>query len=620
MKKINLINDPLNNPRFLLKSKDHRSSMINLFGALSDGSIYFRKKSKLNGSAYLVGIAAIAKKSMRRLNFNSLLENYNYYLDLKVPIHNFKTRINEWTEKDRIPLEFVRIISLTLFKTLESQKKFLIGIFLQIKHVTDRTGTSKFKPPFLLKDILNYRRIYDIGSSMGDGGLSKQQQHISDGSVDGKDLELVKLYLEKLKELKINVWGLSDKSIRIVLGEGINKNMYKLIVQNKFYVGYLNFIYDLPIGDKIKQNLKEPKILLTIKKENQLYLRRFLYRGLFDSDGSYAKGASTINFWSDSPILLSQAKEFLQSSNINFNSTKNAIYIPSEAYRNFLETVGSSHERKLKTILNRLSLPPKQYVLKKINTQKINSGFFNFESINCHVSGLGNLFKEYRDKLGLSQTKYSKEFGIHKGTIKSWEDGLNGIPFRELGRILRLNGLEPYSELYKRFSYIRVGKVNLPLKPSSELLEMVKYITPQKSFNHACLIRREGIKMKDREFTNLINRIEDYFDCKVQINKHNGAFYIYSTYLTSFLDTFFIYEKSWSIMSDEELRAFYDNMNNLLEVDMECKLPFEKIERKVIIKKKVETDPNLGCKPENRSVEDLIKFGVININKPAGPT
>lgn len=57
-----------------------------------------------------------------------------------------------------------------------------------------------------------------------------------------------------------------------------------------------------------------------------------------------------------------------------------------------------------------------------------------------------------------------------------------------------------------------------------------------------------------------------------------------------------------------------------LEVEMECKLPFKKIKRRVLVKKKSETDPNLGCKPEERSVEDLIKFGVVNINKPSGPT
>lgn len=53
---------------------------------------------------------------------------------------------------------------------------------------------------------------------------------------------------------------------------------------------------------------------------------------------------------------------------------------------------------------------------------------------------------------------------------------------------------------------------------------------------------------------------------------------------------------------------------------MTNKLPFEKIERKILVKKESETDPKLGCKPEERKTEDIIKFGVVNIDKPKGPT
>ena len=52
---------------------------------------------------------------------------------------------------------------------------------------------------------------------------------------------------------------------------------------------------------------------------------------------------------------------------------------------------------------------------------------------------------------------------------------------------------------------------------------------------------------------------------------------------------------------------------------MENKLPFEKIERKIITKKEALSDPTFGCKPENRSVEQLIQYGIVNINKPSGP-
>jgi len=50
------------------------------------------------------------------------------------------------------------------------------------------------------------------------------------------------------------------------------------------------------------------------------------------------------------------------------------------------------------------------------------------------------------------------------------------------------------------------------------------------------------------------------------------------------------------------------------------KLPFEKIKRELLIRKESKTDPRFGKKPEERTVEELLDFGIININKPKGPT
>ena len=49
------------------------------------------------------------------------------------------------------------------------------------------------------------------------------------------------------------------------------------------------------------------------------------------------------------------------------------------------------------------------------------------------------------------------------------------------------------------------------------------------------------------------------------------------------------------------------------------KLPFE-ISREVFVKKEVEIDANLGKYPKDRSVEELLSYGIVNINKSAGPT
>jgi H/ACA ribonucleoprotein complex subunit 4 len=44
------------------------------------------------------------------------------------------------------------------------------------------------------------------------------------------------------------------------------------------------------------------------------------------------------------------------------------------------------------------------------------------------------------------------------------------------------------------------------------------------------------------------------------------------------------------------------------------------IKRELLIKAEGETDPNYGYKPEERPYPDLIRFGVINLDKPAGPS
>ena len=53
---------------------------------------------------------------------------------------------------------------------------------------------------------------------------------------------------------------------------------------------------------------------------------------------------------------------------------------------------------------------------------------------------------------------------------------------------------------------------------------------------------------------------------------------------------------------------------------MEEKLPFEKIEREILIKREAETDKRYGKKPEDRTIKELLDYGAVNINKPEGPT
>lgn len=49
-------------------------------------------------------------------------------------------------------------------------------------------------------------------------------------------------------------------------------------------------------------------------------------------------------------------------------------------------------------------------------------------------------------------------------------------------------------------------------------------------------------------------------------------------------------------------------------------LPFERIERTKLTKQDASTADKYGCDPFKRPIKDLLDFGVVNIDKPSGPT
>ncbi len=52
---------------------------------------------------------------------------------------------------------------------------------------------------------------------------------------------------------------------------------------------------------------------------------------------------------------------------------------------------------------------------------------------------------------------------------------------------------------------------------------------------------------------------------------------------------------------------------------LEFKLPSDEPEQ-LLVKSQDNTNPNYGCEPEKRSIQSLLNYGVINLDKPSGPT
>jgi H/ACA ribonucleoprotein complex subunit 4 len=53
---------------------------------------------------------------------------------------------------------------------------------------------------------------------------------------------------------------------------------------------------------------------------------------------------------------------------------------------------------------------------------------------------------------------------------------------------------------------------------------------------------------------------------------------------------------------------------------MQQNIPPWKIERKLIVKAEEETNSKYGCDPNKRPIKDHIKYGIINLDKPSGPS
>lgn len=49
-------------------------------------------------------------------------------------------------------------------------------------------------------------------------------------------------------------------------------------------------------------------------------------------------------------------------------------------------------------------------------------------------------------------------------------------------------------------------------------------------------------------------------------------------------------------------------------------LPFENINKEILVKREATTTEKFGCFPNERPVAELIKYGIVNIDKPKGPT
>jgi len=53
---------------------------------------------------------------------------------------------------------------------------------------------------------------------------------------------------------------------------------------------------------------------------------------------------------------------------------------------------------------------------------------------------------------------------------------------------------------------------------------------------------------------------------------------------------------------------------------MQKNIPPWQVKREIITKNEEKTDPRYGYKPEERPIKEYVKFGIVNLDKPPGPS
>lgn len=89
--------------------------------------------------------------------------------------------------------------------------------------------------------------------------------------------------------------------------------------------------------------------------------------------------------------------------------------------------------------------------------------------------------------------------------------------------------------------------------------------------------------------------------------------------LTLFTSIFKIVYESYLDLVKPQLFLTYMTITFLEMMMQKLTVPWG-IERRTVVKVEGENDSSFGCKPDKRTIDDHFRFGVINLDKTAGPS
>jgi len=174
-----------------------------------------------------------------------------------------------------------------------------------------------------------------FGAYLGDGTLTKYFMRIAG------DKRLDKYYFIYLSGLIKKNFGLSSTIKEISL----STNQLCLEIRSKRFVDYFRHVFQLKIGNKIRNSSKIPEFIIEDKE-----LAKACLRGLMDTDGSFSRRSTymCLAFTSHSPILLGQVHNLgLKFGYFSYKFKDQVGSNSSGRIKKYFSEVGSSNLRHI---------------------------------------------------------------------------------------------------------------------------------------------------------------------------------------------------------------------------------------------------------------------------------
>ncbi|MFH1240579.1 MAG: LAGLIDADG family homing endonuclease [Candidatus Diapherotrites archaeon] len=488
-------------------------------------------------------------------NYRNLRKKIFEYRSKEKINTSFITCFKKWKSDNIFPIILLRVISLEHEKDLEILTKLLNSV----EYFTDSRNFSVFNPPRKLNELLTKQQAYFSGAAMGDGGFSNNQYWvIVDGGTDD-DLPYSKEYLIKIRnsiKTSYNI-NFSNKNPRK------REQRLELWVSNRWFGRFINFWFGLPFGKKTNR-IEKPKIFNLSKKALQLYA--YFWRGMFDTDGHCSSLGKNISLVSATKKLIDECEKDLHKLNIKTSKIKRKIKfdsylitIRSESYRCFAEKIGFSHPRKLKNMLEMLTVQGS--FLKSLGLKKENIVFGKFFDLrllkNLRIYGVTEIVKKIRTKNGLYQQTLAKKLKVNENHISMWENK-KGIPFSKFCEIW----LFDEKSIKQLFEFLS-GNNDILWSTSGRGALCKRAKLPigvnEKIDNIAYSVRPYSNELRIKHNKKMFNDIEKQFQVKVR-NIRESVYSVHNKTVQNFFQIFYDYEYYWKALTNKEIKELKNSL------------------------------------------------------------